>query len=88
MQNYAASIENNPPHPNLLVLQKVIAGLIRKLFSLYRGQYNVPCRFAIEDPDEAARKTTPEQPQLLLQLNRYSWQPGRCLYKGGGSRNV
>jgi hypothetical protein len=51
---------------------------------LYKGQYNVPCRFAIEDPDEAARKTTPEQPQLLLQLNRYSWKPGRFLYKKGG----
>jgi hypothetical protein len=61
----------------------VIAGLIRKLVTLHRVQYNVPCRFAIEDPDEAARKTTPEQPQLLLQLNRYSWMPGRCLYNKG-----
>jgi hypothetical protein len=52
---------------------------------LYKGQYNVPCRLAIEDPDEAARKTTPEQPQLLLQLNRYSWKPGRW---GGGKAGM
>jgi hypothetical protein len=74
MQNYVESIEKNSPQSTLLVyFKRCLLGLTESpslSIGLYKGQYNVSCRFAIEDPDEGARKTTPEQPQLLLQLNR------------------